>query len=83
MKRERVTFDRNTTCSSGLHLCSFGYMKFGEKLLLCEVHPRDIVSIPTDYNKSKLRCCQYTVLSDITEYYDAFKKDKDYLVSQD
>ena len=79
MDRARVNADRNITCSSGLHLCSYGYGKFGTRLLLCEVHPRDVVSIPTDYNRSKLRCCRYTTLIDITEFYGAFEKKGDFL----
>ena len=79
MDRSRVNNDRNETCSRGLHLCSYGYGKFGDRLLLCEVHPKDVVSIPTDYNRSKLRCCQYTTLIDITEYWDEFSKKGDFL----
>lgn len=79
MDRNRVDSNRHVTCSSGLHLCSYGYGKFGTRLLLCEVHPRDVVSIPTDYNRSKLRCCQYTTLMDITEYYESFNSAGDFL----
>lgn len=78
MDRKNVNADRNVTCSKGLHLCSYGYGKFGTRLLLCEVHPRDVVSIPTDYNRSKLRCCQYITLIDITEFYGSFN-DKDFI----
>lgn len=81
MDRKLVDNNKNNTCSRGLHLCSFGYSKFSDKLLLVELHPRDCVSIPTDYNHSKMRCSEYKVLIDITEYYNEMCKGKDFLVT--
>lgn len=80
MDRAKVNADRNQTCSNGLHLCSFGYSKFSQRLLICELHPKNAVSIPTDYNQSKMRCCEYSVLLDVTEYYSAMCSQGDYLV---
>ena len=79
MDRDKVNSNRNETCSNGLHLCSYNYNKFGQRLLLCEVHPKNVVSIPTDYNKSKMRCCEYTVLLDITEYISEMDKNGDFI----
>ena len=79
MDRDKVNSNRNKTCSNGLHLCSYNYNKFGQRLLLCEVHPKNVVSIPIDYNKSKMRCCEYTVLLDITEYINEMDKNGDFI----
>lgn len=66
--RDLVDKNPNKTCSRGLHVCSFEYLKHfdGAKLLLCKVNPKDVVAVPVDYNDSKLRCCEYYVYADIT-----------------
>ena len=79
MNRTQVDDNKDSHCSRGLHLCSFGYMKFGSRLLLTEMHPRDAVSVPTDYNFTKMRCCEYKVLLEITEYDTEFRRSKDIL----
>ena len=83
MDRAKVNSNRNETCSNGLHLCSFGYSKFSQRLLICELHPKNSVSIPTDYNQSKMRCCEYSVLLDVTEYYAEMVSKGDYLSKGD
>ena len=74
MERHKVDDDRNNTCSAGLHVCSRGYMKFGQRLMLVAVNPRDVVSVPTDYNNAKMRVCEYTVIQEIPvdSYSDTF-----------
>lgn len=68
MRRNEVDDDFNRTCSYGLHFASMeylndsGYARSGS-LLLIEVDPADVVSIPVDYNCQKGRCCAYRVLS--------------------
>lgn len=70
MPRENVTVDRNTTCAAGLHVGSFNYMKDnynnGRRWLECLVDPKDVVSVPTDYNHQKMRVCRYKVIRDVT-----------------
>lgn len=68
MPREEVDDDPNRTCSSGLHVCNWGYLSSfsGAKVVLCEVMPEDVVSVPTDYNNTKMRTCRYHVLADVT-----------------
>lgn len=56
--------DRTVTCSRGLHFCSKEYLSnYGlsssEVTLIVEIDPRDVVSIPVDYNNQKGRCCRY------------------------
>jgi len=69
--REVVNTDRNVTCGKGLHFCSWEYLShFGsssantDRVVIVEIDPSDIVSIPSDYNNTKARCCKYTVLYD-------------------
>lgn len=37
--------------------------------MVCKVNPADVVSIPTDYNDAKMRCCEYKVVREIEEFY--------------
>lgn len=73
MPRSRVNDDDTQTCSAGLHVCSKGYIgHFGgrnSKVVSVKVHPRDVVSIPVDYNDAKMRACQYEVIADVTERF--------------
>ena len=75
MPRTRVNDNDEQTCSSGLHVCSKSYIRhFGgrnSKVVSVKVHPRDVVSIPVDYNDAKLRSCQYEVLADVTRQFTA------------
>ena len=76
MNRNEVDDNRNNTCSSGLHFCSVSYLKhFGSEkdpIVILKVHPKDVVSIPIDYNNQKGRACEYLILE---EYCDPDKKD--------
>lgn len=69
MPRNKVTDDPNQTCSRGLHVCSWEYLKsFGnstsDKTVECLVDPVDVVSVPVDYNNTKMRVCKYKVIRD-------------------
>ena len=67
MPREKVNSDRNVTCSYGLHFCSKEYLKSfnGDHIMVLKINPRDVVSIPVDYNNSKGRCCRYEVIAEL------------------
>jgi hypothetical protein len=69
MDRALVDPDRNQTCSRGLHMCSYDYIKHFETLtsrtVIIKINPKDVVTIPKDYNNTKGRCCAYTVLTEI------------------
>jgi len=69
MRREDVNPDRTKTCSTGLHVCSGGYLNsfHGAHTMLIKVHPRDVVTVPTDYKNSKMRCCKYRVLKELND----------------
>ena len=72
MDRDEVDADENVTCSHGLHVASLGYITgnnygsgCGARLMVCKVNPRDVVAVPIDYNNSKMRVCEYTVVDEI------------------
>ena len=84
MRRLEVHADPRTDCSQGLHVCSYGYLfnfhqdgfdhlRSGAPTLIVEVSPADVVSVPTDYNNSKIRCCRVLPLvraQDLLAAYD-------------
>lgn len=63
MNRKDVNPDRNQTCSTGLHVASWEYAQgFSGNTLICvKVNPKNVVTVPTDYNRQKMRTCEYTV----------------------
>jgi len=67
MPRSEVQWDPSIGCHKGLHVGTFDYASgFGQgALLLVRVNPRDVVSVPTDCNWAKMRCCRYTVVDAI------------------
>jgi hypothetical protein len=67
MHRNDVDEDPNRTCSNGLHVANWDYAKnkYGgqnDTMLEVLVNPKDVVAVPTDYNQSKMRVCEYEVL---------------------
>ncbi|NIU02289.1 MAG: hypothetical protein GWN01_15715 [Nitrosopumilaceae archaeon] len=67
--REEVDDDSNRTCSEGLHAAAKSYLSHfrGERVVKVLVNPKDVVSIPTDYNDAKMRTCEYVVLEEVTD----------------
>lgn len=66
MDRSKVDDDPNRTCSAGLHVAAHNYAEHcygGDALLHVKVNPRDVVSVPTDYDNQKMRVCEYTVVA--------------------
>jgi hypothetical protein len=62
MARDLVNDDRNSACSVGLHVGTFGYAEsFAEQMLVVLVDPADVVSVPTDSNAQKMRVCRLYV----------------------
>ena len=63
MPREECDSDPYVTCSAGLHVGSMEYVhNFGYSngvILEVLVSPRNVVAVPTDYNNTKMRCCEY------------------------
>lgn len=67
MERNAVDDNKEVTCSTGLHFCSEEYLKQfnGDRIMIVKINPRDVVSIPIDYNNTKGRCCRYEVVGEI------------------
>ena len=70
MDRAKVDDDPKHTCSAGLHVCADEYLKGyanggNSRTLVVEVNPANVVAVPYDYNFSKMRVCEYKVLSEI------------------
>jgi hypothetical protein len=74
MPRRNVDDRRDVTCSYGFHVCSFEYLPYfagtNGHVMVCEVDPADVVSIPNDYNNTKMRVCKYKVIGEVEDYYD-------------
>jgi len=63
--RADVDADRSNACSYGLHAGTYEYadgFKSGGNLVLVEINPKDVVSVPKDFNCGKLRANAYKVL---------------------
>lgn len=66
MNRHEVQADPDKTCSFGLHVGSYSYAKgFQPLVVLVEVNPENVVSVPSDYNGQKLRCSEYKVIKEV------------------
>ena len=67
MERNQVDDNKDNTCSTGLHFCSMEYLASfgGERTVIVKINPRDVVSIPSDYNNSKGRACRYEVIGEL------------------
>lgn len=67
MERNQVDDNKDNTCSTGLHFCSMEYLTSfgGERTVIVKINPRDVVSIPSDYNNSKGRTCRYEVIGEL------------------
>lgn len=86
--RSLVHHDPSQGCSSGLHVGTFEYAStFAAVTLKVRVNPRDIVSVPTDCNAQKVRCCRYEVLEVIEQKiqsaYQASEVDDDWGYDED
>lgn len=67
MERNEVDDNKDQTCSTGLHFCSMSYLSCfgGERTVIVKINPRDVVSIPSDYNDAKGRACRYEVIGEL------------------
>ena len=83
-----VDFNRNQTCSRGLHFCSRDYLPqyggfFGSKqgaLLILKINPADVAAFPKDYKNAKGRAVQYQILAQMPN--DGYHHIIEYLLSQ-
>ena len=87
MPRNKVDDDKNIGCSYGFHAGTIEYAKQFSggcgHIMLVEINPSDVVSIPTDCEFQKLRTCKYKVVGeyeiDLTDplYASRFQTDQD------
>jgi hypothetical protein len=87
MPRNKVDDDKNVGCSYGFHAGTVEYAKDflggSGHLMIVEINPADVVSIPTDCQFQKLRTCKYKVVGeyeiDLTDplYASRFETDQD------
>lgn len=72
MERNEVDDNRDNTCSSGLHFCSYSYLESfgGERTVIVKINPANVVSIPSDYNEAKGRTCRYEVIGEVSKTPD-------------
>ncbi len=81
--RNKVDSNRDNGCGHGLHVGAIDYAKSyggididdqdndgGNRLMICKVNPRDVVSVPTDSKFQKLRCCRYEVVAEFDSVFD-------------
>ena len=65
--RNEVDDNKDVGCSYGLHAGTMEYaVGFGQKVVIVEIDPADVVSIPTDCSFQKLRTCKYKVVDEYT-----------------
>jgi hypothetical protein len=68
MPRNKVDDDKEHGCSYGFHAGSLKYAtefaSGNDRVVLVEIDPADVVSIPTDCEFQKLRTCRYKVISE-------------------
>ena len=61
--RQDVDDNCTRTCSHGLHVGSYEYASlWGDVRVVVEVDPADVVSVPIDSDRQKVRVCKYKVL---------------------
>lgn len=74
VERNCVDDNRENHCSFGVHAGSWRYASQWSrgKMVVVKINPKDVVSVPSDYDCQKLRCCAYTVVSEVaSEIYAA------------
>lgn len=63
MDRNKVSDDPKEACHYGYHVGDLSYAaSFAAVTVICEVDPADVVCIPYDQSKRKMRVCKYKVI---------------------
>lgn len=67
IERSSCDDDFRNGCSFGLHAGSLAYATgWSDRVILVEIDPKDVVSVPADGSCQKLRCCKYKVIGEYT-----------------
>jgi hypothetical protein len=99
--RNKVDNNRDNGCGHGLHVGAIDYAKSyggidldndgedndgGNRLMICKINPRDVVSVPSDHKFQKLRCCRYEVVAEFNTIFDKVvhmtENDKQYMATK-
>lgn len=73
MLRSNVTDTPDITCGPGLHVGTLEYARdfmSGPRIVIVEVDPKNVVSVPRDHGNAKMRCCEYRVVGEYTRKLD-------------
>jgi len=63
MARSKISTDPAQTCHVGLHVGALSYARtFAATTIIVRVDPEHVCCVPNDYNASKMRVCEYTVM---------------------
>ena len=63
MNRDKISTDPTQTCHVGLHVGALSYARsFAAQCIIVRVDPEHVCCVPNDYNASKMRVCEYTVM---------------------
>lgn len=95
---EEIECERGQVDPSRVHECSYGlhvgcleysgpngwYHSSSDKIVVVKVNPKDVIAVPPDHNRTKMRVCSYTVIQDYVSALNrpAYKNDSD-LYSQE
>jgi hypothetical protein len=73
MPRNKVQHDPSVGCHTGLHAGTWSYAESFSQgaVLLVEINPRDVVSVPTDCAWQKIRTCRYRVVDVVDAELDS------------
>lgn len=75
MDRPDVTFDPYVGCAEGLHAgvwsYAYSFKPSNGRILLVEIDPADVVSIPTDSSDQKMRVSKYRVVMEVKKPYES------------
>lgn len=69
MDEALVDPNRRNECSNGLHIARRDYISnFGGSVcVLVKIKPEDVIAVPEDYGRSKMRVCGYHILSQVSD----------------
>lgn len=69
MKDSMVDPNRRNQCSNGLHIGRRDYMNSfsGDVIIICKIHPKDVIAVPQDYSGAKMRCAGYNIVAEISQ----------------
>ena len=69
MDTDMVNPDRTQECSNGLHVARRSYLGSfgGDTIIMVLVAPEDVIAVPRDYNRAKMRCKGYHIVLEVSK----------------